>query len=304
MKSRKMSAKALRWVKTEISTEKKSDGHSMQTIPYTIPSIPPSHLTSKRMNRFYAMSFLIFLCILSVLALSESFCLNANYRRHSLVLRQMVHEENNNHKDDPSQYVGFDRRSFVASIPMLAFASTTARAEESSSIPINDNESVKVPEVFEKSFLKGQVTTKADVVFPEDTTSSALYITARPNKADNVPRAILDGSNGKPPPVLVARYENPKFPFDFSLSKKDLTQEGASSSTPEQNTFWFEGQDLVVSARWDTDGSASTRDPTDLVGRSLASAAKSSKGPDGTDAIVQLEGRGMTGKFVTGKAKK
>jgi hypothetical protein len=43
---------------------------------------------------------------------------------------------------------------------------------------------------------------------------------------------------------------------------------------------------------------ASTRDPTDLVGRSLYV----SKGGD--DVVVQIGGRGITGKFVTGKAKK
>jgi hypothetical protein len=43
---------------------------------------------------------------------------------------------------------------------------------------------------------------------------------------------------------------------------------------------------------------ASTRDPADLVGRSLYV----SKGGD--DVVVQIGGRGITGKFVTGKAKK
>jgi hypothetical protein len=98
----------------------------------------------------------------------------------------------------------------------------------------------------EKTFFRGKVMTSPDVKFPEETSSSALYVTARPNKADNVPRAILDGSNGKPPPVLVARYANPQFPFDFSLTKADLTQEGLSTSESDQ--FWFEGQDLIVSA--------------------------------------------------------
>jgi len=148
-----------------------------------------------------------------------------------------------------------------------------------------------------KTFLRGKVTTKGDATFPQNISSSALYITARPNKADNVPRAILDGSNGKPPPILIARYPNPQFPFDFSLSTADLTQEGMLASTT--NSFWFEEQDLIVSARWDTDGSASTRDPTDLVGRSLYSASKSKD-----DFYVQLEGRGMTGKFLTAKPKR
>ena len=191
------------------------------------------------------------------------------------------------HKE--SSQSSLSRRAFVSSISsLIAATSTIAKAD--------DTENVLDPAVVERTFLRGKVTTKSDVNFPEDTSSSALYITARPNKADNVPRAILDGSNGKPPPVLVARFANPQFRFEFSLSTADLTQEGVSAS--EQNHFWFEGQDLIVSARWDTDGNASTRDPTDLVGRSQYA----SKGGD--DAIVQLEGRGMTGKFVTGKATK
>ena len=61
---------------------------------------------------------------------------------------------------------------------------------------------------------------------------------------------------------------------------------------------WWSGQDLVVSARLDMDGIASTRDTTDLVGRGIFHGAMS------YDTVsIQLGGRGMFGKRVTGKRK-
>jgi len=130
---------------------------------------------------------------------------------------------------------------------------------------------------------------------------SALYVTARPTGTTNVPRAILDGSNGKSPPVLAARIplegKPDSFPLKFSLSDEDLTVEGAASSR-EDGRYWFENQDLVVSARLDSDGVAATRDPRDLVGRAQYSAAKDE------EVVMQLRGRGIGGRFVTAKAKK
>ena len=130
---------------------------------------------------------------------------------------------------------------------------------------------------------------------------SALYVTARPTGTTNVPRAILDGSNGKPPPVLAARIplegKPDSFPLSFSLSDEDLTVEGAASSG-EDGHYWFENQDLVVSARLDSDGMAATRDPGDMVGRAQYFAAKDE------EVVLQLRGRGIGGRFVTAKAKK
>lgn len=176
--------------------------------------------------------------------------------------------------------------SIATSLTTLATTSSIARADDTST------------DANERILIRGKVSLKSDDGFPEDTTSSALYITARPNKPDNVPKAILDGSNGKPPPVLAARIPNPQFPFEFSLSTADLTLEGASKLESAVNVYWFEGQDLIISARWDTDGVASTRDPTDLVGRSQYVASK------GDGVMLQIGGRGLTGKLITGKAKK
>ena len=137
-------------------------------------------------------------------------------------------------------------------------------------------------------FVRGRITVEGG---EPTSSSSALYITARPAKAADVPRAILDGSNGKPPPCLAARIPltSDSFPYEFSLTDLDLTPEGASSA---ESGRWFDGIDLVVSARYDTDGVAATRDPTDLVGRAIARR---------DPIVIQLKGRGFGGKLVTSK---
>ena len=56
--------------------------------------------------------------------------------------------------------------------------------------------------------------------------------------------------------------------------------------------------DLIASARLDTDGVAATSDPEDLVGRSVL---RKSLGAETVN--VQLKGRGIGGKFITGRAK-
>ncbi len=153
-------------------------------------------------------------------------------------------------------------------------------------------------------------------IIPEDISTSALYITARPNNAVDVPRAILDGSNGKAPPVLAARFPNVvTFPYEFELSLNDLTLEGssklestttASAADDNDDLYWWEGKDLIVSARWDTDGIAATRSPTDLVGRGLYTVGKSSSEEvtNNSNVSIQLQGRGFTGKLITGGNQK
>jgi len=121
--------------------------------------------------------------------------------------------------------------------------------------------------------------------------NSALYVTARPNRPDNVPKAILDGSRGKSPPVLTARFESPTFPFDFNLSENNLTPEGSAKN---DDTFWWAADDLIVSARWDSDGVAATRSPDDLVGRTLWKRGSAK-------FVLDLQGRGSFGKFATRK---
>ena len=154
-------------------------------------------------------------------------------------------------------------------------------------------------------YVKGTATLQSGASIDDailKSNNAALYVTARPNKPDNVPRAILDGSRGKPPPVLSARFANISFPFDFTLTSDNFTPEGATSiakegdaSTTKTEDVWWDKEDLIVSARLDTDGVAATRDPTDLVGRGIYVANK-----EGT-VIVELQGRGMFGKSVTAK---
>jgi hypothetical protein len=129
--------------------------------------------------------------------------------------------------------------------------------------------------------------------------TSALYVTARPNTVDNVPRAILDGSRGKAPPVLVARIANIRsltdFPLVYTMTARDVTVEGAGN--------WWRPSDsraapLIVSARWDSDGVAATRDPSDWVGRSIVATTSSGLPPT---VVVELQGRGAAGKYVTRK---
>mmetsp|Transcript_31529 Transcript_31529/g.74209 ORF Transcript_31529/g.74209 Transcript_31529/m.74209 type:complete len:288 (-) Transcript_31529:964-1827(-) len=167
------------------------------------------------------------------------------------------------------------------------------------------------PETKETQFISGTVILPTGMNAPGEVETSnnndaidrpetkpALYITARPNRPDNVPRAILDGSRGKPPPVLAARYESPGFPFTFQLSEKDLTPEGENTSGGSgNNKFWWSADDLVVSARWDSDGVAATRSPEDLVGRNLWKRDDSS-----AQFVLPLQGRGSFGKFATKKS--
>eukprot|EP00242_Pyramimonas_sp_CCMP2087_P004054 CAMPEP_0198219142 /NCGR_PEP_ID=MMETSP1445-20131203/72776_1 /TAXON_ID=36898 /ORGANISM="Pyramimonas sp., Strain CCMP2087" /LENGTH=132 /DNA_ID=CAMNT_0043896461 /DNA_START=383 /DNA_END=778 /DNA_ORIENTATION=+ len=85
----------------------------------------------------------------------------------------------------------------------------------------------------------------------EDT---ALYITVRQGGA----RTALNRS----PPIVGVRIPagDLTFPYQFVIRASDLYPDA-----PPRNEW--ERQTLTVSARLDTDGTASTRDPEDLVGR-------------------------------------
>eukprot|EP00967_Tisochrysis_lutea_P008634 scaffold10295_cov35-Tisochrysis_lutea.AAC.1 len=117
--------------------------------------------------------------------------------------------------------------------------------------------------------------------------NSALYITARLASANTM---------SKLPPIAAARFAWPlDFPFSFELKAPDhLTPEYAGNFD-----VTLAGQDLIISARLDTDGVASTRDPGDLIGRSALPKKGSALGWE--PAMVQLQGRGLTGKILTAK---
>ena len=185
----------------------------------------------------------------------------------------------------------------------------------------DDGSAILSPENRGASFLSGTVTLPSGMTSPggidngniegadsssKPATQPALYITVRPNRPDNVPKAILDGSRGKSPPILTARFESPVFPFQFNLSERDLTPEGADNKDNDQttnaSTFWWAADDLIVSARWDSDGVAATRSPEDLVGRNLWKRSAAGNGKDGSVGFVlSLQGRGSFGKLATKK---
>jgi hypothetical protein len=224
---------------------------------------------------------------------------NAGFARKTVSLNsrhQRLEQQEDSPLDIPRRNLVLSSISSTLGWMLLAPPSSLAAEEEETTTTI---------------ILKGTVTLDADLVAASSsTTTAALYITCRPNKPDNVPGAILSGTRGKPPPVLSARFENPSFPFEFELSTpRDLTIEGASSSdgvvvssstTPvlDPSKFWWNRDDLIVSARWDSDGVAATRSPDDLVGRGIW------KRGDDVTVEVPLTGRGSFGKFATGGPKK
>lgn len=115
------------------------------------------------------------------------------------------------------------------------------------------------------------------------------YITARPSKPTDVSKAILEGSYGKPPPFLTFSTSDFTFPYTFKLTEKDLTTEGTQIKI-------YDKMPITVSARYDTDGIASTRGENDLVGRSESFI--------NSDTSIKLQSRGIGGRFVTGLKKK
>ena len=129
---------------------------------------------------------------------------------------------------------------------------------------------------------------------------AALYVTVRPIQEPNAPAAGPPGATGKfAPPLAAARFAGPlTFPYEFELSTKDLTEEFASV-----DPALYMARDLTVSARFDTDGVASTRGPDDLVGRTTLRKDGSAAAASWPAVVVELQGRGLTGRLFTGGGK-
>jgi hypothetical protein len=220
------------------------------------------------------------------------------------------------HSSDSHRTLLLHRRDALAKTAELCSASVffmllrPASSASSSSTPIS---SLIPPD---KVYLRGTVKLQPGQSLPSSNEVAALYITVRPNVPDDAPRAILDGTRGKSPPVLSARFpiaSSPSvggefFPFEFELTQKNLTPEGALILPAANNEgeegdgsamLWWEKNDkeLIVSARLDTDGVASTRDPEDLVGRGISSRSSDSAAV----VSIELRGRGLFGKSVTAK---
>ena len=57
----------------------------------------------------------------------------------------------------------------------------------------------------------------------------------------------------------------------------------------------------MISARLDSDGTAATRDPEDLVGRGELKKNSAQEPGRWSAADVELQGRGLTGRILTAK---
>jgi hypothetical protein len=132
----------------------------------------------------------------------------------------------------------------------------------------------------------------ASTAVGSDAAGAALYVTAKP--ADT--GTGIYAQAGKVPPLAAARFATPlDFPFSFQLTSADLTPEFAGV----EQKVW-EATDLVVTARFDTDGVAATRGPDDLVGRGTLSKAGTVDQSRWSSCRVELQGRGLAGKLLTG----
>jgi hypothetical protein len=158
-----------------------------------------------------------------------------------------------------------DRRDYINS-------SLTAALIGSQIIPDTSSASESEQQTI---ILKGVVTLKPGSE-PSISESSALYITAKPETTMGAPKKIQELFAGRPPPVLTARFpitsSSDSFPFIFQLTESEVTAEGAFIEGNEEMKaikYWWTNDNLVVSARFDSDGIAATRDPDDLVGRSF-----------------------------------
>ena len=121
---------------------------------------------------------------------------------------------------------------------------------------------------------------------------AALYVTVRPAEAGG--GALQAGT--KVVPLATARVAAPiAFPYKFQLTEADLTAEYKSIELSSIKSL-----DLLVSARFDGDGVAATRGPDDLVGRGLLRKAGSIEPLRWKPAVVELQGRGLTGRLLTG----
>ncbi|KAL3795629.1 hypothetical protein HJC23_002036 [Cyclotella cryptica] len=216
-----------------------------------------------------------------------------------------------------------NRRDFISSLfwatlvscPLVSqpIISEAAEAERVQSNPASE------------TILRGLVTLKSGTE-PTSSDSAALYITVKPETMNNSPKEIVDLFGGRSPPVLSARIpvsmrhdashdsvlgrDRMTFPFQFQLTESDITAEGLLKGTNDEkyapNPYWWSDNNLIVSARLDSDGVAATRDPDDLVGRSVAFVPDRGTRALGYDAQVQitLQGRGIGGKFITTKKEK
>lgn len=152
---------------------------------------------------------------------------------------------------------------------------------------VNLNTAWPVEAAKDDDLLVEGVVTLDNGVVPLLTDRTALYLTVRPGGR----RTALNRS----PPLAGVRIsiseEDVTFPYKFAVRMNDVYPDAPPRSE-------WESQGLTVSARLDTDGTAATRDPEDLVGRGEADLVKGNRKP----AEVVLMGRGFGGKLITQKS--
>ena len=194
----------------------------------------------------------------------------------------------------PVNYV--DRRRFATSaLSSFSVIASTRRTSNALEAELDEGRQPA-------PFLSGSCVIKSGVTPELSNPNAALYVTARPESLSSAPKSLFDmlvgNYGGKPPAVLTARYPiSGEAPYEFQLSASDLTEEGSfSTSNDKSEPLWWQNDDLIISARLDSDGVASSRFPEDLVGRTISSAKNSRSG-----LRIELSGRGMFGKSVTRK---
>ena len=133
----------------------------------------------------------------------------------------------------PARCILGRRDALLATTAAVAFPSSLAAAE-----PADDLVAV------------GSVRIKPGVAEPSQD-GGALYVTVRVIPQNNVGTYV---TAGKVPPLATARIASPiSFPYEVRLTLADLTPE--FSAVPRKD---WQQQDLTMSARWDTDGTAAT----------------------------------------------
>ena len=132
----------------------------------------------------------------------------------------------------PAQCVLGRRGVLLATTAAVAFPSSLAAVEPDDLVAV------------------GSVRIKPGVAEPAQD-GGALYVTVRVIPSNNVGTYV---TAGKVPPLATARIASPiSFPYEVRLTLADLTPEYAGVPRKE-----WQQQDLTISARWDTDGTAAT----------------------------------------------
>jgi hypothetical protein len=188
-----------------------------------------------------------------------------------------------------------DRRIFGKAIASSATAmvGSTLLPDWASAVPPTGRPKTVLGD--DRVYFKGRVTLQNEDIPAEirKANNKALILTARPKNMANVPPEVNAAGRGSVPAVFTAIIPNPQsFPQTFQLTSNDLTPEGDFGLSGDPY-WWADEPEWEISARVDTDGSISTLDPTDLVGRTFTSQVGEDK-PE-AEVCVAVQKRGVFG---------